>query len=300
MPILSPPCVLSIAGTDPSGGAGIQADIKAISATGSYAASVITALVAQNTQTVEAIFEITPEFLSQQLTSVFDDLDIKAIKLGMLHNPAVIETVYTYLKEYKGFIVLDPVMVAKNGSELLQPEIIDLLKQYLLPLATVITPNIPEAEKLLGAKINSYEDMESAAKELSLKYNTNTLIKGGHFNLENSSDVLCLKNNAINNLNNINWLHAKKINTKNTHGTGCTLSSAIASYLAQGFDLIEAVKLAKDYLTHAILSGSKFNIGQGFGPVDHFYYLRDKHEKCEKYEKNDDLRKDTKTSTAFT
>ena len=295
MPILSPPCVLSIAGTDPTGGAGIQADIKAISATGSYAASVITALVAQNTQMVEAIFEITPKFLSQQLHAVFTDLDIKAIKLGMLHNQAVIKTVYKYLKNYKGFIIIDPVMVAKNGASLLDTAAIELLKSKLLPLATLITPNIPEAEKILDAKINSYEDMESAAKGLSLKYNINVLLKGGHLNFKiNSEDNFCSDVLCCVNSDNFNWFHTKKILTKNVHGTGCTLSSAIASYLARKFDLVTSIKLAKDYLTAAILSGSEFIIGQGFGPVDHFYYLRDKQEK------NDDIRKNAKISTTFT
>jgi hydroxymethylpyrimidine/phosphomethylpyrimidine kinase len=255
MSTLTPPCVLSIAGTDPSGGAGIHADIKTISATGSYAAAVITALVAQNTQHVDAIFDLTPEFLSQQLHSVFSDLDIKAVKLGMLHNKAVIKTVTDHLKNYKGFIVIDPVMVAKNGSALLQLEVIEFLEATLFPLATIITPNIFEAEKLL----------------------------------KTCTDVLYSKSNKE-----LHYFDSERINTKNTHGTGCTLSSAIASYLAQNFDLIEAIKLAKDYLTHAILSGSNFSIGRGFGPVDHFYYLR---EKCEK---KHGVRKNKSSSSTLT
>ncbi|MDX2164119.1 MAG: bifunctional hydroxymethylpyrimidine kinase/phosphomethylpyrimidine kinase [Gammaproteobacteria bacterium] len=281
MPISTPPCVLSIAGTDPSGGAGIQADIKTISATGSYAASVITALVAQNTQRVDAIFELTPLFLEQQLDAVFSDLDIKAIKIGMLHNKDVIDIVGKYLKNYKGFVVLDPVMVAKNGAALLQPDIIDYLKDNLLSYATVITPNIPEAEKLLETSINSYVEMESAAKTLGEKFNINILLKGGHLNAEQSSDVLYTAANKK-----FHWFHAPKINTKNTHGTGCTLSSAIASYLAQGFELPKSIQLAKDYLTRALESGSKFNIGKGFGPVDHFYPLREKNYHVRKINEN--------------
>jgi hydroxymethylpyrimidine/phosphomethylpyrimidine kinase len=271
MAILTPPCVLSIAGTDPSGGAGIQADIKAVSATGSYAASVITALVAQNTQRVDAIFDISAEFLAQQLDAVFSDLEIKAIKIGMLHNKSVIDVVCKYLKTYSGFIVIDPVMIAKNGSPLLQADMVDYLKLILLPYATVITPNIPEAEKLLNISIHSHGEMESAAKTLNEKFNINVLLKGGHLNTEQSSDVL-----YSNQGKKFTWFHAPKINTKNTHGTGCTLSSAIASYLAQDFTLPEAVQLAKNYLTHALHSGSQFKIGKGFGPVDHFYYLREK------------------------
>lgn len=268
--------MLSIAGTDPSGGAGIQADIKTISATGSYAASVITALVAQNTQVVKSIFEISPEFLIQQLDAVFSDLAIKAIKIGMLHNSEIINLIADYLINinYKNYIILDPVMFAKNGSALLHPSAITALKTKLLPLATLITPNIPEAEILLDSKIkiDSCDQMEFAAKKLSQKYNINILLKGGHIknNKDNlSSDILYFKNN-----NNFIWFHADKIKTNNTHGTGCSLSSAIASYLAQEFSLEKSIELAKNYLTHAILSGSRFKIAQGCGPVDHFYYLR--------------------------
>jgi hydroxymethylpyrimidine/phosphomethylpyrimidine kinase len=289
MSTLTPPCVLSIAGTDPSGGAGIHADIKTISATGSYAAAVITALVAQNTQHVDAIFDLTPEFLSQQLHSVFSDLDIKAVKLGMLHNKAVIKTVTDNLKNYKGFIVIDPVMVAKNGSALLQLEVIEFLEATLFPLATIITPNIFEAEKLLKTRISSLDDMKVAAQTLGEKYNAHILLKGGHLESNICTDVLYSKSNKE-----LHYFDSERINTKNTHGTGCTLSSAIASYLAQNFDLIEAIKLAKDYLTHAILSGSNFSIGRGFGPVDHFYYLR---EKCEK---KHGVRKNKSSSSTLT
>lgn len=272
MPTLSPPCVLSIAGTDPSGGAGIQADIKAISATGSYAASVITALVAQNTQRVDAIAEISPQFFEQQLTAVFSDLDIHAIKIGMLHNQTIIQHLKPFLENYTGPVVIDPVMVAKNGALLLQPEIITDLKQTLFPLATLITPNIPEAETLLNIAITSYEKMEAAAKALAETYRVSVLLKGGHLETEQAADVLYSWQDQK-----VTRFETLKIITKNTHGTGCTLSSAIASYLAQGLNLIEAIQQAKNYLTQALVSGSRFTIGKGFGPVDHFYYLRENH-----------------------
>lgn len=275
---ISPPCVLSIAGTDPSGGAGIHADIKTISATGSYAAAVITALVAQNTQTVYSVCDIPADFFKQQLKSVFDDLDIKAIKIGMLHTAEIIHITSEFLTKYQQRnipIVIDPVMVAKNGASLLPSEIIEILKNNLFHQASIITPNIPEAEKLLDLTITSVDKMQSAAQLLGEKYHTHVLLKGGHLDnkLEpnNSADVLY---NVIS--KKFSWFSSPKIQTKNTHGTGCTLSSALASYLAQGFDLEDAVKSAKAYLTQAILSGREFSIGKGFGPVDHFYYLRDK------------------------
>ena len=266
---VNPPCVVTIAGTDPSGGAGIQADIKTISATGSYAASIITALVAQNTCGVQAIQDVSPAFIQQQIDSVFSDLDIQAVKIGMLHNEHVIEVVAAAMQTLKPkHIVFDPVMVAKNGCALIDPNTIDFLKQRLLPFVTVLTPNIPEAETLLGELITTFAQMEHAAETLGERYQVDVLIKGGHLRSEKSSDVLYSHLHG-----NHDWFHAERIDTINTHGTGCTLSSAIASYLALNYTLYDAVGAAKHYLTQAIQSGSHFRIGHGQGPVDHFYYL---------------------------
>ncbi len=263
------PCVLTIAGTDPSGGAGIQADIKAISANNCYAASVITALVAQNTTGVQAIEKVSPEFLLQQLNSVFSDLDISAVKIGMLHNELAVEIVASTLEKVRQKnIVLDPVMVAKNGCALLDTNKITYLKERLFPIVDLITPNLFETEKLLGRKTETLKEMEFAAQELGKMYDINVLVKGGHLDSDQSTDVLYLAATAS-----FHWFHAKRIHTKNTHGTGCTLSSAIAAYLAHGFSLPKAIKAAKDYLTNAILAGSLEKIGNGSGPVNHFYFL---------------------------
>lgn len=263
------PCVLTIAGTDPSGGAGIQADIKTISATGCYAASVITALVAQNTQGVQAIQAVPADFVMQQIDSVFSDLDISAVKIGMLHNKNIIETVSSALEKFKPKnIVLDPVMVAKNGCELLPANTIHFIQERLFPLVNLITPNLLEAEKILGEKIETFSDMERAAEKIGNSFNINVLLKGGHMNSTQSSDVLYSKNDFSH-----YWFHEERINTKNTHGTGCTLSSAIASYLAKGCTLQNAIHIAKKYLTKAIESGRNFQIGRGCGPVNHFYFL---------------------------
>lgn len=264
---INPSCVLTIAGTDPTGGAGVQADIKTISANNCYAASVITALVAQNTLGVQAIYEISPEFVMQQMNSVFQDLDISAVKIGMLYNAKIIEVISSALKKFKPKnIVLDPVMIAKNGSALLCLNTIDLIKKELFPIVNLITPNLFEAEQLLGRKIASLNEMERAAEAISKDFNINVLIKGGHLNMIESSDVLYLVNDV-----NYHWFHATRIHTKNTHGTGCTLSSAIASYLARDLTMSDAIQFAKKYLTEAIKSGSQFQIGHGCGPVNHFH-----------------------------
>jgi hydroxymethylpyrimidine/phosphomethylpyrimidine kinase len=263
------PCVLSIAGTDPSGGAGIQADIKAISATGCYAASVITALVAQNTQGVKAIQEIPTEFISTQLDCVFSDLIVNAVKIGMLHNEKIIQTIIVALKKYQPEnIVLDPVMVAKNGCQLLLPEAVNLLRKELFPLVTLITPNLPEAEMILDEKIETLTEMQTAAKKMGDQFNVNVLLKGGHLQTEQSSDVLYLKDSGE-----YSWFHADRIQSKNTHGTGCTLSAAIASYLAQGNSLHAAIVAAKKYITGAIEHGKNLQIGKGCGPLNHFYFM---------------------------
>ncbi len=265
--------VLTIAGTDPTGGAGIQADIKTISATGCYAASVITVLVAQNTQGVQAIESIASDFVTQQLDSIYTDLTISAVKIGMLHNKEIIKVVSDFLKKIKQKnIVLDPVMIAKDGSLLMPEKIISYLTKKLFPLVNLITPNLFEAEKLLKQKINNKLEMAIAAKKLSNLYNINVLIKGGHLNTAQSSDVLYSKEDSKH-----YWFYSKRINTNNTHGTGCALSSAIASYLAQHYTLKKSIQLAKQYLTYSIKSGVEFKIGKGCGPVNHFYFLsRDK------------------------
>ncbi len=264
------PTVVSFAGTDPSGGAGVQADIKTISATGSYAACVITALVAQNTQKVDAIQDVPPIFIQAQIQSVFSDLDVSAIKIGMLGKREVVDVVATALDRLMlKHVVFDPVMVAKNGSPLIEPDVIDDLKNRIFPCCTLITPNIPEAEVLLGERIQTEQDMIRAATRLGEMFNLNVLVKGGHFEKSEASDVLYVRSEKVH-----HWFHASRIDTKNTHGTGCTFSAAIASYLAQGLTLIPAISKAKNYLTLAIEAASHQSIGKGFGPVDHFYFLK--------------------------
>ncbi len=266
-------CVLTIAGSDSSGGAGIQADIKVISALGCYAASVITALTAQNTLGVQAICEITPEFVQQQLDSVFSDLNIQAVKIGMLHNEKIISVVSAALQKFKpNIVILDPVMMAKNGCELIDLATIPILKNMLFPYVTLITPNLSEAELLLGKKINTAAEQELAAIEMGNQFKINVLIKGGHFDGEQSSDVVYLYKDKV-----CHWFHAQRIHSNNTHGTGCSLSSAIASYLAKGLELKDAIDHAKKYLTKAIASGTTLQVGHGCGPVDHFYFFEDRY-----------------------
>lgn len=263
-------CVLSIAGTDPSGGAGIQADLKAISATGAYAANVITALVAQNTQGVQFIQGIPAEFVIKQLDSVFSDLTIHAVKIGMLHDARIIQVMGDALQRFKPpNVVFDPVMVAKDGSALLAPETIELLKTQIIRQTHLITPNVFEAEQLIGQSIQNMDKMKSAAIHLGKQFQANVLLKGGHLQGVQSADVLYRLDDG-----NCYWFNSKRIQTKNTHGTGCSLSAAIASYLGQGLSLVDAVKSAKQYLTKAIQAGKELSIGKGNGPVDHFYFLR--------------------------
>lgn len=268
----NPACVLSIAGTDPSGGAGISADIKAISATGGYAAAVVTVLVAQNTQGVQRIYNISADFVHQQLLSVLNDLTVQAVKIGMVHEQHIIKIISDTLQQFNlKMVVFDPVMVAKDGSKLLQLETLDYLKRELMPRSYLITPNLVEAEHLLGRRIVDEQQMQEAAVTLGQKFSTNVLIKGGHLSSIKSSDVVyhAQKDSCF-------WFHAERIKSNNTHGTGCSLSSAIASYLAQGFPLIAAIRLAKNYLTQAIQAGVHYSVGQGHGPVDHFYYLKNR------------------------
>jgi hydroxymethylpyrimidine/phosphomethylpyrimidine kinase len=267
--IKTKPCVLTIAGSDSSGGAGIQADIKVISATGCYAASVITALTAQNTLGVQAIHDITPDFVQQQLDSVFNDLKIRSVKIGMLHNAKIIAVVSSALQKFKpNYVVLDPVMTSKNGCELIDPHTIPLLREMIFPYVTLITPNLIEAELLLDIKIHTSSEQELAAIKLGNQFKVNVLIKGGHLDGQQASDVLYLYESTA-----CYWYHADRIDSKNTHGTGCSLSSAIASYLAKNYSLKDAIDHAKKYLTKAIEFGTTLQIGRGCGPVDHFYFL---------------------------
>ncbi|MGF1729247.1 bifunctional hydroxymethylpyrimidine kinase/phosphomethylpyrimidine kinase [Photobacterium kasasachensis] len=261
------PITLTIAGSDSGGGAGIQADIKAISATGSYACSVITALTAQNTQGVSGILAVEPEFVEQQLDSVFTDLDVKAVKVGMLSDTNIIRVVAAKLRQYQPkYLVVDPVMVATSGDLLLQQDAISSLKSELLPLADVITPNLPEAAALLGVAIPHSEqemtNMIDGLREIGAK---SVLLKGGHLEQDtNSTDLLILANDVIR-------MSTPRIPTSNTHGTGCTLSSATASFLAQGIELTTAVQCAKSYITKAISHADELEVGSGHGPVHHFF-----------------------------
>lgn len=263
----STPIVLTIAGSDSGGGAGIQADIKAISATGGYASSVITAITAQNTLGVSAIFPIPLEHVEHQLDVVFSDLNVVAVKVGMLADANIIKVVAKKIKQYRpSFLVVDPVMVATSGDLLLEESAISTLKSELLPLADVITPNLPEGAALIGGKVPSNEDemttMIARLRELGAH---SVLLKGGHLEQdENSNDLLIFADK-------VERLSAKRVATRNTHGTGCTLSSAIASFLAQGYPLLEAVKLGKYYISSAIAHADELEIGKGHGPVNHFF-----------------------------
>ncbi|WP_028581258.1 bifunctional hydroxymethylpyrimidine kinase/phosphomethylpyrimidine kinase [Desulfogranum japonicum] len=259
--------VLTIAGSDSGGGAGIQADLKTISANGCYAMSVITALTAQNTVGVTGIHPVPVDFVCEQLDAVLSDIGVDAIKIGMLFSPELIIGIADKLRSFEvDTIVLDPVMVAQSGDKLLQDEAIDALKQHLIPMATLITPNLPEASELLGYRITSLDMPDLAARQLCELGCRHVLLKGGHLETENSDDCLY---NGLN--NEITFFPAKRITTNNNHGTGCTLSSAIASQLALGKTVENAVAEAKQYVHGAIQAGAEYTIGHGHGPVHHFY-----------------------------
>ena len=262
------PVALTIAGTDPSGGAGVQADLKTFSALGVYGASAITALVAQNTTGVQAILPIDPGFVRRQMGSVFDDLAVAAVKIGMLGSPELIAAVAEALRAWKPrWIVLDPVMVAKSGDRLLADEAVAALRKHLLPLASIITPNLPEAAVLLGEEpARSRSQMPAVAARLQGLGPTNVLLKGGHLEGASSPDLLMHGGELI-------WHEATRVPTRNTHGTGCTLSSAIAAYLARGGPLPQAVAMAKRYVSGAIAAADSLGIGHGNGPVHHFHAL---------------------------
>lgn len=251
---------LTIAGSDSSGGAGIQADIKTMLANGVYAMSAITALTAQNTMGVAGIYEVSPAFLQQQLDCIFTDIFPDAVKIGMVSDAALIEVIADTLLHYQANrIVVDPVMVSTSGSRLLKEDAIQTLVKKLLPLALVVTPNIPEAEILAEMSIHTKVEMEQAAKKIGTGYHCNVLLKGGHA-VQDANDFLWQPDGG-------RWFVTERIDNPNTHGTGCTLSSAIASYLAKGEGLEQAVEKAKAYLNRAL--GAMLDLGKGSGPLDH-------------------------------
>ena len=255
---------LSIAGTDPSGGAGIQADLKTMTLNGVFAMSAITALVAQNTTGVWEIAEVEPRFLGQQIDVVFEDIPPDAVKIGMVASCGLIEKIGERLRFYQAKnIVVDPVMVATSGDRLISEEAVDTLKSCLLPLAAVATPNIPEAEILSGTIIRSQADIENAARKIGDAYGCAVLLKGGH-NINDANDFLYADGVGT-------WFYGTHIDNPNTHGTGCTLSSAIAANLAKGFDLPTSIQRSKDYLSGAL--GAMLDLGKGRGPMRHNFNL---------------------------
>lgn len=263
---MKPPIALTIAGSDSGGGAGIQADLKTFSALGVYGCSVIAALTAQNTRGVTGVFDVPPAFVTQQIDAVFDDIAVDAVKIGMLGRADTIEAVARGLERHRPrHVVLDPVMVAKSGDRLLQADAMAALRDRLVPLASLVTPNLPEAAALLGRDgPASRGDMEALAADLRGLGAGAVLLKGGHLEGRFSPDLLLDDAGAV-------TLEAVRIETKNTHGTGCTLSSAIAALLARGAHLREAVRQAKDYIGAAIRAGADLEIGSGHGPVHHFH-----------------------------
>ena len=257
--------LLTIAGSDSSGGAGIQADLKTFAALGTYGMSCICAVTAQNTRGVTGIFDISTDMIAAQLAAVYEDVAPDAVKTGMLSTPAITETVADFLAAHPICpLVVDPVMVATSGDVLLAPEAIEMYKKKLIPLATVITPNLPEAEVLAGIKIKTEDDMKKAGEMLLAMGPTAVLIKGGHREDLTATDFLCTKDGC-------RTYRTEAIQTKNTHGTGCTLSSAIAAFLAKGCETEEAVGEAKRYITGAIRAAATDSVGSGHGPVHHFW-----------------------------
>ena len=255
---------LTIAGSDCSGGAGIQADLKTMTMNGVYDMSAITALTAQNTTGVTGIMEVTPDFLKQQIDMVFDDIYPDAVKIGMVSSSELIRVIADRLKFYHAAnVVVDPVMVATSGSALMKNDAVQTLIDELLPLAALVTPNIPEAEVLSGMRIHAEADMEAAAKYISERYCCGVLLKGGH-RINDANDLLWVNGKQT-------WFHGKRISNPNTHGTGCTLSSAIASNLAKGHDLETAIHAAKDYVSGAL--SAMLDLGRGSGPMNHAFEL---------------------------
>lgn len=255
---------LTIAGSDSSGGAGIQADIKTMTMNGVYAMSAITALTAQNTLGVTGIFEVPPQFLAQQIDAVFQDIRPDAVKIGMVSSSSLIRTIASRLRAHEAEnLVVDPVMVATSGARLMEAEAISILTRELLPMAALLTPNIPEAEVLSGQAIRSQADMQAAAEKISRAYGCAVLCKGGH-SLSDANDLLYIDGHC-------QWFRGRRIDNPNTHGTGCTLSSAIAANLAKGFPLDQAVSRAKAYISGAL--EAMLDLGQGSGPMNHAFAL---------------------------
>ncbi len=256
--------VLTVAGSDCSGGAGIQADIKTITAHKLYAMSAITALTAQNTTGVRGIMEVSPEFLANQMDCIFSDIYPDAVKIGMVSGTELIRVIAEKLREYKaGNIVVDPVMVSTSGSRLLSEDAVEALMKELVPLADVVTPNIPEAEVMTGMKIQSPEDMEKAAACIAENIKGAVLIKGGH-QMNDANDLLYVDGKC-------RWIYGERVDNPNTHGTGCTLSSSIASNLAGGYDILESIQRAKSYISGALKA--QLNLGKGSGPLDHMFRI---------------------------
>ena len=256
---------LTVAGSDCSGGAGIQADLKTMTMNGVYAMSAITALTAQNTTGVRAIQESTPEFLKQQLDAIFQDIYPDAVKIGMVSSCQLIRVIADRLKYYDAKnVVVDPVMVATSGSALMKTDAVRTLVEELIPLASLVTPNVPEAEILSGLTIKTKEDMITAAKQLGDRYHCAVLLKGGH-SINDANDLLYANGKLM-------WFEGKRIDNPNTHGTGCTLSSAIAANLAKGFTLAESVQRAKNYISGAL--GAMLDLGKGSGPMNHAFDLQ--------------------------
>ena len=253
---------LTIAGSDSSGGAGIQADIKTMTVNGVFAMSAVTALTAQNTTGVTGIMEVSPEFLKEQIDCIFTDIRPDAVKIGMVSSAELIRAIAEKLEEYRAEnIVVDPVMVATSGAKLISDDAIGTLKDALLPMADILTPNVPEAEVLSGMDVKTAEDMVKAAEKISSTYHCAVLLKGGH-QLNDANDLLYRDGD-------FRWFYGKRINNPNTHGTGCTLSSAIASNLAKGFDMDTSVERAKAYISGAL--GAMLDLGRGSGPMNHAF-----------------------------
>jgi len=262
--------VLTIAGSDNSGGAGIQADLKTFSALGCYGMSVVTALTAQNTQRVRGVCEVPAQFVADQIDTILEDVGADAVKIGMLFHSKIIRVVADRLKDHKASrIVVDPVMFAKSGDRLLKEEAMQSLRGEMIPLATVLTPNIAEAEALLNREIKTRDAMEQAARELCAMGAKAVVVKGGNLSHQSSDDCLCIKSEKSRKT--IHWLKQARIETSNVHGTGCTFSSAIAAYLAQEMPIKEAIRQAKSYITQALTAGAEYQLGKGKGPVKHFY-----------------------------
>lgn len=259
--------VLSIAGSDSCGGAGIEADIKAISAMGCYAASAITAVTVQNTMGVQAVHPVPLEILEGQIDAVLSDIGSDSIKIGMLHSAEVVDVVTEKIRKF-GIknVVLDPVMVSTSGHRMIEESAVDVIKERLIPLARVLTPNVPEAEILIGRSISGEYEFEGVARELAETYGVSVFLKAGHLSEDTLTDYFYNVEDGT-----FTLLPSKRIVTKNTHGTGCTLSSAFAAALAKGEDLTTAAKSAKNYIEQAIISGAEYEIGNGYGPVNHFF-----------------------------